>query len=169
MRLRRTSPKVPVVLVRGERCMVWDTSGKAYVDLLSGVWCGVLGHGHPRLAKAIGEQVSQIAHVGAAFGSTAIDLGLSKLEEVLPPQLSGQAAGRRSRHTSWRKVSSWISTCRPRASGCSRLSSSQPARWTRFCGRSGGRCAAWEWPPGDELMDHGGMRNGRLGCGEKDR
>jgi adenosylmethionine-8-amino-7-oxononanoate aminotransferase len=44
MRLWPTNPFHPLTIVRGERCTVWDDTGKAYVDLLSGTWCNALGY-----------------------------------------------------------------------------------------------------------------------------
>ena len=40
-------------IVRAEGAAVWDAAGRRYVDLEAGVWCTVLGHGHPRVRAAI--------------------------------------------------------------------------------------------------------------------
>lgn len=88
MRLWQTNPFQAVTLVRGERCTVWDTAGKSYLDLLSGTWCNILGYGHPRWLRAIQEQVSKITHTGASFITTEVHDALSKLKEILPPQLN---------------------------------------------------------------------------------
>ncbi len=38
--------------VRGENCYLYDSQGRRYVDLESGIWCMILGHNHPRTAAA---------------------------------------------------------------------------------------------------------------------
>lgn len=88
MRLWETNAFQQILLTRGEGCSVWDTAGHSYLDLLSGTWCTVLGHGHPRWIRAIHEQVSKLTHAGAAFIAEEIDHALSKLAEILPPQLN---------------------------------------------------------------------------------
>ena len=88
MRLWRTNPLLDITITHGEGCMVWDSGGKAYLDMLSGTWCNVLGYGHPQWIHAIRDQVSKITHTGASFRTIEIDAALSKLKEMLPPQLN---------------------------------------------------------------------------------
>ena len=56
MRIWRTHPLEDVSFTRGEGCRVFAADGRAYVDLLGGTWCGVLGHGHPELQAAVSER-----------------------------------------------------------------------------------------------------------------
>ncbi|MCP4660796.1 MAG: aspartate aminotransferase family protein [bacterium] len=88
MRLWQTNPFHKMVLTRGEGSTVWDTTGKPYVDLLSGTWCNILGYGHPRWVNAIREQVAKLTHVGASFFAEEVDHALPKLQEILPPLLN---------------------------------------------------------------------------------
>jgi len=55
--------QVPLVLVRGEGAKVWDAEGREYLDFFPGWAVSGLGHCHPRVVKAIKEQVSKIIHV----------------------------------------------------------------------------------------------------------
>ena len=41
--------RVPVVMVRGEGCRVWDADGREYLDMFAGFGGGILGHCHPAL------------------------------------------------------------------------------------------------------------------------
>ncbi len=41
-------------IVRAENCHLFDSRGNRYVDLESGVWCTSVGHGNPRIRRAIG-------------------------------------------------------------------------------------------------------------------
>src|SRR3954468_11659682 len=42
----------PLVMSRGEGSLVWDSSGKKYIDLFAGFGGAVLGHSHPALIEA---------------------------------------------------------------------------------------------------------------------
>jgi 4-aminobutyrate aminotransferase-like enzyme len=88
MRIWHTNPFEAVTFTRGEGCWVFDASRRAYLDLLSGTWCNVLGHGHPRLKEAVSTQVSTLTHVGAPFLTREIEEALGKLSEILPPALN---------------------------------------------------------------------------------
>jgi len=88
MRFWKTNPFNPVTLVRGQGCTVWDTSGKSYLDLHSGTWCAVLGHGHPKWLAAVQEQTTKLTHTGASFLSTEIEEALTKLKQILPHELN---------------------------------------------------------------------------------
>jgi acetylornithine/N-succinyldiaminopimelate aminotransferase len=60
-------------VVRAEGCYLYDSNGKKYVDLESGVWCTSIGHGHPRVLKVLGEQASRIAHNGFIYSSAIVE------------------------------------------------------------------------------------------------
>jgi acetylornithine/N-succinyldiaminopimelate aminotransferase len=57
----------PLVLVRGRGSQVWDLAGKRYLDFYAGIAVSALGHGHPRLTRAISEQAAQLIHVSNYF------------------------------------------------------------------------------------------------------
>lgn len=75
-------------LVHGAGCTVWDATGQAYLDLLAGTWCNVLGYGHPRWIEAIRSQAGKLAHVGSSFSTGEVDAALGKLGEILPSALN---------------------------------------------------------------------------------
>src|SRR3954471_21267074 len=62
--------RLPVVMVRGEGCQLWDSDGKEYLDLFAGFGGAVLGHCHPDLIKAATEQAQKLWHVGNTFHTT---------------------------------------------------------------------------------------------------
>ncbi len=51
-----TYKRAPVVFERGEGTRLVDTTGRRYLDFISGIGVVVLGHGHPGLAAAIADQ-----------------------------------------------------------------------------------------------------------------
>jgi acetylornithine/N-succinyldiaminopimelate aminotransferase len=57
----------PVVFERGRGCYLYDTNGRAYLDLLSGIGVAALGHAHPRLASAIADQASTLIHTSNLY------------------------------------------------------------------------------------------------------
>jgi predicted acetylornithine/succinylornithine family transaminase len=65
--LMNTYGRFPVALVRGEGCFVWDADGKKYLDLVGGIAVNILGHGHPRLVKALTDQASRLIHVSNLY------------------------------------------------------------------------------------------------------
>ncbi len=54
--------QAPVVMSRGEGCVLWDTTGRRYLDMTAGVAVCVLGHGDPGLAHTVGEQARRLVH-----------------------------------------------------------------------------------------------------------
>ncbi|MBX6770526.1 MAG: acetylornithine transaminase [Chloroflexi bacterium] len=58
----RTFNRMPVVLVRGEGCRVWDEQGESYLDMVAGLAVNVLGHCHPAVVDAITRQARQLIH-----------------------------------------------------------------------------------------------------------
>jgi acetylornithine/N-succinyldiaminopimelate aminotransferase len=67
--------QAPIVLVEGKRCHVTDVAGRRYLDLCAGIAVVSVGHGHPRLARAIAEQASRLMHTSNLFyNQRAIEL-----------------------------------------------------------------------------------------------
>lgn len=52
----------PPVIVRGEGIYLIDDAGRRFVDAISSWWCAALGHGHPRIVRAIQEQAARLQH-----------------------------------------------------------------------------------------------------------
>lgn len=60
--LMNTYNRQPVAFVRGEGAYLWDEAGKRYLDAVAGVAVNGLGHGHPKLVKAVSEQAATLIH-----------------------------------------------------------------------------------------------------------
>jgi len=60
-------PETAPVLVKGQGTRVWDAEGNDYLDFGGGIAVNCLGHAHPRLAKTLLDQASQLVHVSNLF------------------------------------------------------------------------------------------------------
>ena len=63
----QTYKRQPVVFTRGEGTRLFDTSGRAYLDFLSGIGVVVLGHAHPGLAAVIADQATTLIHTSNLY------------------------------------------------------------------------------------------------------
>ena len=76
-------------VARAEGSYIYDTQGKAYLDLVAGVSACTLGHCHSKVVKAIQEQAAKYMHVmvyGEYAQSPAVDY-CKRLAENLPAPL----------------------------------------------------------------------------------
>jgi predicted acetylornithine/succinylornithine family transaminase len=70
MTLMSTYPEPAVTFVRGEGSRLYDESGRAYLDFLSGLAVTSLGHAHPTVADAVCQQARTLLHVSNLYGTT---------------------------------------------------------------------------------------------------
>jgi ornithine--oxo-acid transaminase len=71
-----------VVLTKGEGVWVWDVEGNKYIDMLSSYSALNQGHRHPKIIKAVIEQLDKITLTSRAFYNDKLSLFLKKLNEV---------------------------------------------------------------------------------------
>ncbi len=50
-------------IVKAEGCKMWDVNGKEYIDLIGGISVCNVGHRHPKVIKAIKDQLDKYLHV----------------------------------------------------------------------------------------------------------
>lgn len=58
---------LPVVLERGQGSRVWDVEGKEYLDFLACYSALNFGHQHPRMVRALTDQLGRLANCSRAF------------------------------------------------------------------------------------------------------
>jgi acetylornithine/N-succinyldiaminopimelate aminotransferase len=86
--LMNTYGRLPVAFSHGQGCRLFDEQGKSYLDALAGIAVNTLGHNHPRLVKALGDQVARLMHTSNLYriveAEAASDrlAGLSGMDEV---------------------------------------------------------------------------------------
>lgn len=75
----------PLFIVSGEGPWLRDATGKRYLDGNSSIWTNIHGHNHPRINRAITEQLSKIAH-SSFLGFTHLPAArlAKKLVDLLP-------------------------------------------------------------------------------------
>ncbi len=65
--LMDTYKRWPVAFVQGSGAMLTDAAGKRYIDLVAGIAVASVGHCHPNVVRAIGEQASTLVHVSNLY------------------------------------------------------------------------------------------------------
>lgn len=60
--LMDTYARLPISLVKGKGCWVWDDSGKAYLDMVAGIAVVNLGHCHYEVVRALKDQAGKLFH-----------------------------------------------------------------------------------------------------------
>ncbi len=86
--LMNTYNRQPVAFTHGEGCYLYDEQGRRYLDALAGIAVNTLGHAHPRLVRAIGEQAKRLIHTSNVYRVREQELlsdrlaALADMEEV---------------------------------------------------------------------------------------
>ena len=79
--------KFPVTVQRGQDCIVWDESGKEYIDMMGGYGTALVGHCNARVVKAIKDQIGRIITVHSSLYSKVRSDYLDMLADAAPPGL----------------------------------------------------------------------------------
>ncbi|WP_038056815.1 aminotransferase class III-fold pyridoxal phosphate-dependent enzyme [Thermus amyloliquefaciens] len=74
----------PPLVVRGEGVWLYDQEGRRYLDLSSGLVALNLGHGHPRLVRAIAEQAATLAYAAPSLFHDKRALLAKALSDLAP-------------------------------------------------------------------------------------
>ncbi len=86
--LAQTSPApLSLEIERAEGCFLYDTSGKAYLDLIAGIGVSALGHRHPKVVAAVQEQLDRYWHT-LVYGEFVLSPQV-RLAELLAAHLPG--------------------------------------------------------------------------------
>jgi adenosylmethionine-8-amino-7-oxononanoate aminotransferase len=81
----------PLTIVSGDGSYLLDSEGRRYLDGVSSLWCNLHGHRHPRLDRALREQLDRIAHstflgltheVGVRLGAALVNATPAGLTRV---------------------------------------------------------------------------------------
>ncbi len=89
--LAQTSPfPLGIEIARAEGCYIFDTSGKRYLDLISGIAVTNIGHRHPHVIERIYSQLDLYLHVipFGEFSQAPQNKLADKLASLLPDSLN---------------------------------------------------------------------------------
>ena len=71
-------------IVRAQGSRLFDSSGKSYLDFEAGVWCAALGHNHPRVNRALADQMNRVAHIGYRYTSDVVESAADRVLATTP-------------------------------------------------------------------------------------
>jgi taurine--2-oxoglutarate transaminase len=78
----------PLNIEKGKGVYIYDRSGKRYIDFSSQLMNVNIGHGHPKVAEAVAEQMKQISYVHPGMITEARGKLGKKLSEITPGTLN---------------------------------------------------------------------------------
>lgn len=69
-------------IVDSDNCYLFNSQGKRFVDLESGVWCTCVGHNNKRINKLITSQINKITHTGFCYLHPQLEITAKKVLEI---------------------------------------------------------------------------------------
>ncbi len=95
--LMNITPRPPTAFVRGEGSLLWDDSGKRYLDFMQGWAVNCLGHSPPAVAEAIAAQAKLLLTPSPAFyNEPSLKLANALVEQSCFDQVFFANSGARS-------------------------------------------------------------------------
>ncbi|MEE8364769.1 MAG: acetylornithine/succinylornithine family transaminase [Gammaproteobacteria bacterium] len=82
------APKRDLVAVRGKGALLYDETGREYIDCAAGIGVASLGHAHPAVVRAIQSQAASLITCPHILYNDVRSKMLKKLVEVTPENLS---------------------------------------------------------------------------------
>ena len=77
-----TYARQPVAFVRGQGVWLWDDQDRKYLDALAGIAVNTLGHNHPRLVRALNEQIGRVIHTSNLFRQPLQEAAADRVAEI---------------------------------------------------------------------------------------
>jgi adenosylmethionine---8-amino-7-oxononanoate aminotransferase len=72
----------PIPVIKGKDSLLFDDTGKTYIDAISSWWVNIHGHAHPYIAAKVYQQALQLEHV--IFTGFTHEPAVSLAERLLP-------------------------------------------------------------------------------------
>jgi len=73
LRRKHVAPSVftyydhPIQIVEGFKQYLWDDKGRRYLDAIAGIVSVPVGHSHPRIVKAVHDQIDKLIHATTIY------------------------------------------------------------------------------------------------------
>ncbi|MFN2315772.1 MAG: aminotransferase class III-fold pyridoxal phosphate-dependent enzyme, partial [Gemmatimonadales bacterium] len=77
----------PLLIVEGHMQWLFDETGRRYLDLFAGIVTVSCGHCHPKVTRAVQEQVGRLPHATTIYLHPNLPLLAKKLAAKMPPGL----------------------------------------------------------------------------------
>src|SRR5437763_13811595 len=77
--------KAPLLMAKADGVWYWDTTGKRYLDALSGIYTVSVGHNNRRVIEAIRQQLDTLHFSPPMHGSNPVAVQLANLIADLAP------------------------------------------------------------------------------------
>ena len=78
---------LPIMVDHAKGCMLYDNTGKAYIDCTAQAWSLSVGHSHPKVTAAVTEGLQNYSHLRTSFENVPKLLLSKKLSELGPGNL----------------------------------------------------------------------------------
>lgn len=103
-----TYNRLPIAIQRAEGNYLYDTEGKAYLDLFTGLAVNILGHAHPAVIKALNDQGKRFLHISNKFlNPPAIRLARRLVENSIPGKVFFCNSGTEATEAAVKLVHKW--------------------------------------------------------------
>jgi ornithine--oxo-acid transaminase len=79
---------IPVVISKAKGVWVWDPEGRKYMDCLASYSAVNQGHRHPKIIKALKEQVNRVTLTSRAFHNDMLGPFLKKLTKIAQMEMA---------------------------------------------------------------------------------
>ena len=77
--------KEPLLIVEGHMQWLFDETGRRYLDMFAGIVTVSCGHCHPKVVKAVEQQVETLQHATTIYLHPNFPLLAKKLASKMPP------------------------------------------------------------------------------------
>lgn len=106
--LMQVGRRLPVTLVRGQGCLVYDDAGREYLDLVAGIAVNLLGHAHPEVAAAVARQAATLIHTSNLyFTQPQVELARRLVELSFPSRVFFCNSGAEANETAIKLARKW--------------------------------------------------------------
>ena len=79
--------EVPILVDYGKGALLFDKSGREFIDCTSQAWSLNIGYSHPKVIQAVGEVLEKYSHIRTSFETVPKLLLSKKLVELAPQNL----------------------------------------------------------------------------------
>jgi acetylornithine/N-succinyldiaminopimelate aminotransferase len=106
--LMQTGRRLPVTFVRGKGCLLYDESGREYLDMVAGIAVNLLGHAHPDVVAAVTRQAQTLIHASNLyFTQPQVELARRLVELSFPSRVFFCSSGAEANEAAIKLARKW--------------------------------------------------------------